>query len=320
MTNIDFLNYINGKVVKHKDTNIYYVYIGAIYGYDDSHGYDNGLLFEINNDLITDVYSIENILVEQTLDSEYIHKASLEEIENGLFNTYIPVRTIDFNIYKLRNDMNSYQYTEYELNNFAATFMKIIQYLGNFSNDNMNTSKNQIYKRVIDFYANGQTDNTLIDLTLLLKSESYTYNETTTMSMCGCSDANTSTNLTGLTDDCASIYQNAMLLYLKQMLSDLDFYYDFFHIDGEPIEDLIDGLIRLIEEFKTLGYDLSFDTNKTHCGCSKLSTDNRSCNYNILDNYIRVLNWIKESQIEEHTNQIKIYGEQFAELLPKLQF
>ena len=35
MTNIDFLNYINGKVVKHKDTNIYYVYIGAIYGYDD---------------------------------------------------------------------------------------------------------------------------------------------------------------------------------------------------------------------------------------------------------------------------------------------
>ena len=42
-----------------------------------------------------------------------------------------------------------------------------------------------------------------------------------------------------------------MLLYLKQMLSDLDFYYDFFHIDDEPIEDLIDGLIRLIEEFKT---------------------------------------------------------------------
>ena len=85
MTNIDFLNYINGKVVKHKDTNIYYVYIGAIYGYDDSHGYDNGLLFEINNDLITDVYSIENILVEQTLDSEYIHEASLEEIENGTY-------------------------------------------------------------------------------------------------------------------------------------------------------------------------------------------------------------------------------------------
>ena len=65
---------------------------------------------------------------------------------------------------------------------------------------------------------------------------------------------------------------------------------------------------------------MSFNTNKTHCGCSKLSTDNGNCNYNILDNYIRVLNWIKECQIEEHTNQIKIYGEQFAELLPKLQF
>ena len=125
MTNIDFLNYINGKVVKHKDTNIYYVYIGAIYGYDDSHGYNNGLLFEINNDLITDTYSIENILVEQTLDNEYIHKASSEEIENGLFNTYITVRTIDFNIYKLRNDMNSYQYTEYELNNLTISLSSL---------------------------------------------------------------------------------------------------------------------------------------------------------------------------------------------------
>ena len=105
------------------------------------------------------------------------------------------------------------------------------------------------------------------------------------------------------------------------MLSDKEFYCDFFYIENKPIVDLIDNLIRLITEFKTLGYNISFDdSNKTHCGCSELSKDNGTCNYNILDNYIQVLIWVKECKIEENANKIKIYGEQFAELLPKLQF
>lgn len=320
MTNIEFLNYINVKIVKHINTNEYFAYVGAIYGYDEEHNYDNGMMFKINSDLLNDVYSIEEI-VKSKESSEYIYEPTLAEINDGLFNTYKPITEIDLQLYKLKNDINTYQYTEYELNNFTLSFMRLIQTYGNFANDNMNTTKNQIYKRVIDFYANGQYDETLTNLTLLLKSENYKYTETSTMSMCGCSNSPSIKNgLLSTDDDCPTVYQNAMFLYLKQMFADLDFYYDFFHTEGEPIEDLIDNLIRLIEEFKTLGHDLSFSINKSHCDCSQLTKDNGSCNYNILDNYIRVLNWIKNCEIEENANKIKIYGEQFAELLPKLQF
>lgn len=321
MTNIEFLNYINTKIVKHIGTNEYFAYVGAIYGYDEEHSYDNGMMFKINSDLINDVYSVEEI-VKTKEPNEYTHEPTLTEINDGLFNIYKPIKEIDLRLYKLKNDINTYQYTEYELNNFTSSFMRLIQTYGNFANDNMNTTKNQIYKRVIDFYANGQYDETLTNLTLLLKSENYKYTETSTMSMCGCQESSSSQNglLLSTDGDCSTVYQNAMFLYLKQMFADLDFYYDFFHNEGEPIEDLIDNLIRLIEEFKTLGYDLSFSINKSHCGCSQLTKDNGSCNYNILDNYIRVLNWIKKCEIEENSNKIKIYGEQFAELLPKLQF
>lgn len=321
MTNIEFLNYVNSKIVKHKDTNIYYAYVGAIYGYDESYGYDEGLLFEINDDMILDAYSIENILIKNMYDDEHVHTINDEEKEQGVFNIYVPVNHIDFAVYKLRNEMNSYKYSEDELNNFVTTFMKLIQSLANFNNDNMNTDKNQIYKRVIDFYANNQIDSAYINLTLLFNSQSYKHTSTNTVSTCGCTNNSNQNTSSTDTTDCATKYINAIQLYLIQMLSDKEFYCDFFYIENKPIVDLIDNLIRLITEFKTLGYNISFnDSNKTHCGCSELAKDNGTCNYNILDNYIQVLIWVKECKIEENANKIKIYGEQFAELLPKLQF
>lgn len=315
MTNIDFLNHINAKVVRRVDANEYFVYVGAIYGYDLEHGYENGLLFKIDNDLISDEYSIEELVTSKE-ENEHIVDTALPT------DMYVSVHDVDFAMYKIRNDINEHQFTEYELNNFTSSFMRIISNLGNFANESMNTTKNQIYRRVIDFYANGQYDETLTSLTLLLKSEAYQYVDNSAMSICGCSESSSSINgLITSNNDCPSIYQNALYLYLKQMLADLDFYYDFFHTDEkEPIEDLIDNLIRLIEEFKTLGYDLSFSANKSHCGCSQLTKDNGQCNYNVLDNYVRVLNWVKNCEIEENANKIKLYGEQFAELLPKLQF
>ena len=40
----------------------------------------------------------------------------------------------------------------------------------------------------------------------------------------------------------------------------------------------------------------------------------------IIENYIKVLNWVKNNQIDENKNKIYIYGKQFAEIFPLLSF
>lgn len=309
MNNVDFLKYINSAIVL--NDNRYYVYVGAIYGYDNEHGFDNGVSFLINDDLRNDVYSIEEILKNNDYDNEYV-----VIIDNPVFVHEGP----DIDRYVLKNNMVDYTYTEDELNAFYQTFMKMIKLLANYENDNINTNKNQIYIKVINYYYNLQTDEALKNIILILQSQNYNYTSSTSYTTCGCNTSASDSSLNENNVNCSTSYQNAMALYLIQMLGDVDFYYDFFYIDGEPIDELIDSLIKLIEEFKTLGYDISFSSNSSHCGCSQLSKDKGECNYNILDNYIRVLNWIKNCEIELNRNKIKIYGETFGELLPKMLF
>jgi hypothetical protein len=59
----------------------------------------------------------------------------------------------------------------------------------------------------------------------------------------------------------------------------------------------------------------------TKCDCPEpVSFDENECNYNILKNYMNIFNWVFDEEIDANVNKIKIYGKQFAELLPKLQF
>ena len=79
----------------------------------------------------------------------------------------------------------------------------------------------------------------------------------------------------------------------------------------------------LLEEFEATEYDLSFSQSKPMywCNCTQ-STMNATdkCNHETIQNYIKVLNWVRDGQIDENTNKIRVYGAKFAELLPKLIF
>ena len=72
-----------------------------------------------------------------------------------------------------------------------------------------------------------------------------------------------------------------------------------------------------------LDYNLDMNSKgkSYQCDCTnQLSLNNSSLEYKKLNNYIQVLLWVYNNEITENTNKIKVYGEQFGELLPKLQF
>lgn len=148
---------------------------------------------------------------------------------------------------------------------------------------------------------------------------------------------------------CADKYKAAMEQYLINMLSDINFYCDWMwtneaenndnddseqYVVGElvPNIELIDLLIKLLTEFLDLGYNLSASKSTTKCGChtrncsdisdyGNSSSNNSHCtNCNIIENYIKVLEWTKEGKLEENKNKIIVYGKQFAHLLPGLIF
>ena len=152
---------------------------------------------------------------------------------------------------------------------------------------------------------------------------------------------------------CSEKYKAAMNQYLIDMLSNINFYCDWMWMennDDNKISDIdletingntvlvpnipmIDLLIKLLTEFLDLGYNLSPNTSATKCGCHTKNCpdfsnnildnglDKTHCsNCNIIENYIKVLNWTKEGKLEENKNKINIYGKQFAHLLPGLIF
>jgi hypothetical protein len=131
------------------------------------------------------------------------------------------------------------------------------------------------------------------------------------------------------------------------MLSDTDFYCCWMFMNNEELDEsypnelLIDSLIILLEEFLSLGLDLSnlgsTSTSACNCGHSKkyngykntnndcsdlLNNDNGlgCANNSIITNYIKVLKWVKNNEIEENRNKIYLYGKQFAEIFPLLNF
>lgn len=184
---------------------------------------------------------------------------------------------------------------------------------------------NDIYKRVLIYFRDGQVDSTSIGIGTLLNSITtnqlgYPVNTNT----CGCNYTNNNTTTT----DNASCYDNyhaSMLAYLKQMLGDANFYRDWMFTklsDDECIvnTDLVDTLIKFIETFLDADYNLSGETTKGNCGCPTVDVDKNACNKATIQNYLKVLEWVKNDEIDANANKIKVYGSQFGELLPYLIF
>lgn len=252
-----------------------------------------------------------------------------------------------------QNNYLNYTFSEDELNNLYSTFFSII--LDNTTFTDYSYGTNAIYKAVMDYYKNFQSDSATVLMNLILGSN-YSVNIDSTSS-CGCSSGNSSASgqcavLNGYTNNtnntntqsqqisfdtmtCQEKYTNAMFEYLKMMLSDKNYYCDWMYFENDALDKvpntlLIDKLIDLLTQLLKSGYNLNMlgdDTSdcgchtRKHCPDRNNSISSTSCaNETTILNYIKLLNWIKNDEVSKNINKIYIYGKQFAEILPFLYF
>lgn len=209
-------------------------------------------------------------------------------------------------------------FSDESIYNIPKTFFNIILKYA-VPQNYYNNINNQIYNLVMKYYANNETDDTTSALKLILGT---LFTTQQSQINCGC-DAVTSSNLN--TSNCIDNYMSAMFEYLKKMLADTEYYYDWFFIpiDGKcpmPNDTMIDLLILLLNSLLDMNLNMSFTKQQNHCACPTVNVDESACNRAIIENYIHVLQWVKNNDIDANANKIKIYGTQFAELFPKLLF
>lgn len=230
------------------------------------------------------------------------------------------------------NNWIDYEYSREELCNIPKTFFTIIN--DNAMVQNPETVKNQIYDKIVKYYANGGWDDALVNLNLILNSTIPTTLPSSKLN-CGCNGGNGNGlgdgTANGLTS-CADLYKNAIDEWLKKMLADDEFYKDWFFtiISGmcpTPNVEMIDPLIDLLTEYvnnnlggpnnngrinPNRGYDIF-----NHMNCCNDCSGNDTYK-NIILHYIEVLKAVKNNDIDANKNMIKIYGEEFAGILPYL--
>ena len=231
------------------------------------------------------------------------------------------------------NNWIDYEYSREELCNIPRTFFTIIN--DNAMVQNPETVKNQIYDKIVKYYANGGWDDAFINLNLILNSTVPTTLPNSKLN-CGCNGGNGNGLSDGTTNgltSCADLYKNAIDEWLKKMLADDEFYKDWFFtiISGmcpTPNVEMIDPLIDLLTEYvdSNLGGGPNnngrFNPNRgydifNHMNCCNDCSGNDTYK-NIILHYIEVLKAVKNNDIDANKNMIKIYGEEFAGILPYL--
>ena len=231
--------------------------------------------------------------------------------------------------YYNKNKLAANTYSEEQLNDFYATFTSTILEYTQIDDETRATPKNQVYELVLKYFANHQTDATSVALNLILNTPyANLTNGNCGCTKTGCSGSNSSITGSSETQSCYDIYIAALKNYIKTMLGDTDFYNDWFTIlmpNGEYItnDTLIDALETLIHEFIALGYDLSNVGKKNSkaisCGCSNISYSS-TADYSVLLNYLNILDWLRNCNMQYNLNKTKIYGEKLGEIFPYLQF
>ena len=231
--------------------------------------------------------------------------------------------------YYNKNKLAANTYSEEQLNDFYATFASTILEYTQIDDETRATPKNQVYELVLKYFANHQTDATSVALNLILNTPyANLTNGNCGCTKTGCSGSNSSVTGSSETQSCYDIYIAAIKNYIKTMLGDTDFYNDWFTIlmpNGEYItnDTLIDAIETLIHEFIALGYDLSNVGKKNSkaisCGCSNISYSS-TADYSVLLNYLNILDWLRNCNMQYNLNKTKIYGEKLGEIFPYLQF
>lgn len=224
-----------------------------------------------------------------------------------------------------KNNLKDTVFSEQELNDFYSTFCGLILKYTRIDPERLASGNNPIYNLVLNYYKNYKSDCASDALAIILNS-GYGFSETVKKVTCGCNSL-TSSDDSSITPSCYDLYHEAMQKWLIQMLGDYNFYEDWFYIwkneqESMPNDILIDNLKQLINEFINQQHLLTYIKvgYKGNCECPAVSFDENECNYNILKNYLKILDWCFEEKIDANVNKTKIYGNKFGELLPKLQF
>lgn len=220
----------------------------------------------------------------------------------------------DLSQYMTLNKYEEYGVTDDTLKEFYVSFVNGIL---KFNIDKqILTPKDALYKAVLDYFSAEQNDETINKINLVLGSTYSGQQINTASSYCNCTGSSTGS----MTDSCSTLYSNAMLEHLKMMLGDVEFYCSWMFDDTAVKDDLIGYLKYLILRLKDRGFTLSKGDYGFNCPCPTATEVNNERNYKILDNYIKVLNFISQCNIKPNANKIKLWGSQFGELLPKLYF
>ena len=220
----------------------------------------------------------------------------------------------DLSYYMTLNKYEEYGVTDDTLKKFYVSFVNGIL---KFNIDKqILTPKDALYKAVLDYFSAGQNDETINKINLVLGSTYSVQQINTASSYCNCKGSSNGS----MTDSCSTLYSNAMLEHLKMMLADPEFYCSWMFDDDNVKDDLIEYLKYLILRLKDKGFTLLTNTSGFNCPCPAADALNDEKNYKILDNYIKVLDFIHQCNIRPNINKIKQWGSQFGELLPKLYF
>ena len=107
---------------------------------------------------------------------------------------------------------------------------------------------------------------------------------------------------------------------------DLKFFLNFLKNHWLFVLIFITAIILHILVFKELGYNLSWGTSTSKCGCKELSSavlksqEVSDANYVIFDNYYKILEYAENQEICNNKNKVKVYGTAFANIFPYLYF
>lgn len=211
------------------------------------------------------------------------------------------------------------KYAEYGVNDdvLKEFYVSFVNGILNFNIDKqILTAKDALYKATLDYFSAAQNDETINKINLVLGSTYSGQQINTASSYCNCKSSSNGS----MTDSCSTLYSNAMLEHLKAMLGDVEFYCSWMFEDNNVKDDLIGYLKYLILRLKDIGFTLSDSNYGFSCPCPNTNIANDEKNYKILDNYIKVLDFISQCNIKPNINKIKLWGSQFGELLPKLYF
>lgn len=281
----------------------------------------------VSKNSITNDYFIEekNMLDSGSSEgsSENVNIAYLPNyiIDNGI--NYEFFESIDMydevlEYYKIRNKYIDFSFSEEEILSFCSTLCRLIIDMTVYKTV---TNVDMIYKQVLYYFANYLSDDVLIGMTLVFGNK-LNYTNNTNSITCGCeTDINSDAICAS---SCVEYYKTAMTEYLKILFSDYNFYKNWFFIHEEGVEDipnieLISKLKILINEFLSVYSDNKIiDVNEY--GCPSITKQNTACYSSVINNFLKILDYIENNEMEENCNKIKVYGEEFGKQLPSLSF